>query len=429
MIAPSTLRQLGAGVLLAAAGQFAAAQESGDFTLIEEAAGIITSKGFYPHTVPEVLDGVARLAEPAAASAAVEDSIAALSEPEAWSAFKDRLSLLAAEPGQRRSLGELIESGLRGYCLGIDPWTKYYTVADYARIKRSRSSGGGTIGVNLREVGDGEIYLYPLPGSPAGFAGIVAGDRLLSVDGQKLEGKPIELIASWITGPPGTPTTLRVERRNGRSEYVRVNREELPSAPIQVEKDLGGVTLRIRFFDKDLAAKLAEHLKTAGSARSLTIDLRGCIGGSLLSAIESADLFLPAGKRIVSLAERGYPMQHFDSKNEPLPLPRNISILQDQGTASAAELFIAALVENLPRQVATAGEPSYGKGVVQLEQELAGGGKLNLTTGMLFGPNGLSWNGVGLLPSVANEGRIFPAEAVSISNPTTKPKAAVRLVE
>jgi carboxyl-terminal processing protease len=375
--------------------------------------------------VPEILQGIAAGTQAAPAP----PDLAALSESEAWPAFKPWAEAAASAPGQRLSLDELLETGLKAFCRTLDPWSKYYTTTEFARIQRSSGTGRGTIGVNVREVADGSFYLYPLPGGPAGFAGVQPGDRLLSVDGQKPDGRPVELVAAWIGGAPGSTTNLRVERRGGRSEYITVHREELTPQPFHIEKDLAGLTVRIRYFDRGLAEKLEQELKPVTGLRSLTIDLRGCIGGSMLSAIQCADLFLPVGKRIASLAERGRPVQHFDSTREPLALPRSVSLLQDQGTASAAELFIAALVENLPAQVGSAGEPSYGKGVVQLEQELAGGGKLVLTTGILFGPGGKSWNEVGLLPSVASAGKIFPAEAVSIDAPAAKPKSRVRLVE
>lgn len=401
------------------------------YSLVEEGAKVIAEKCFYAHTVPQVLQGVltALRAQSIDPGADPLPDLAALSEAEAWPIFKNHLERIASQPGQRLNLTDLIEAGMRGFCPTIDDWTKYYTVADYARINRGGVSSTGTIGVNLREVGAGEVYMYPLPGSPAGFAGIAPGDRLLTVDGRKLEGKPIELVASWIKGTPGTQTTLRVERRNGRSELVAVNREELDSSPIQVAKELAGLTIRIRFFTKDLAAQIEDALGDGSAARGLTIDLRGCTGGSMIAAVESADLFLPIGKRILSLSERGQPVQHYDAEREPVVQPRSLSLLQDEGTASAAEIFIAALVENMPGQAASAGTSSYGKGVVQMEQALAGGGKLNVTTGVLFGPGGKSWNSVGLLPSVSNAGQIYPDNAVSLANPVAKPKATIRLVE
>jgi hypothetical protein len=182
------------------------------------------------------------------------------------------------------------------------------------------------------------------------------------VDGRKLEGKPIELVASWIKGEPGSRTTLRVERRDGRAELVAVNREELESTPVQIEKDVAGVTVRIRFFTKDLAERVAVALAEAKTARGVTIDLRGCSGGSMLAAVETADLFLPVGKRIMSLAERGRRCSTMTRKRNRSSNHGSLSLLQDEGTASAAEIFIAALIENLPTQAASAGEKSYGKG-------------------------------------------------------------------
>ncbi len=408
----------------------ATAQDDAAFGLLEETARLMAGKCFYPQPVPEILAGVmAAVGKEGLEVGQAPAELKSRSEVEAWTYFKQAIRELAARPGQRMSLSDLIETGLRHYCPTVDDWTKYYTMADYGRIKRGGAAGAGSIGINLREAANGEVFLYPLPGGPAGFAGIVAGDKLLTVDGRKLDGKPIELVASWIKGEPGSQTTLRVERRDGRAELVAVNREELESAPVMIEKEVSGVTVRIRFFSRDIAERVATALKETKVVRGLTIDLRGCIGGSMMAAVETADLFLPIGKLIMTLAERGEEVRHFVSEKEPILSLRSISILQDEGTASAAEIFIAALVENLPSQAASAGEKSYGKGVVQLEHELAGGGKLHVTTGVIFGPGGKSWNGVGLLPSVGNNGEIYPKEAVEVSNPVAKPRATVKLVD
>lgn len=105
---------------------------------------------------------------------------------------------------------------------------------------------------------------------------------------------------------------------------------------------------------------------------------------------------------------------------EPRLKPGGITILQDAGTASAAEALIAALVETMPRQVVSRGEQSYGKGVAQDEIFLAGGGLLRLTTGMMFGPGGRSWDGTGLRPSFSADGSaadIFSPGAPKLSDP------------
>ena len=136
----------------------------------------------------------------------------------------------------------------------------------------------------------------------------------------------------------------------------------------------------------------------------------------MLAAIEVARLLVPPNRLILSLGERGGQINYMS--RQPALKVGSIAILQDKETASAAEILIAALIENLPSQVVSRGEPSLGKGVVQEEIKLAGGGQLRLTTGMIFGPGGKSWNGTGLRPSFGPDGpvQVYSAKAPVLSN-------------
>ncbi len=401
------------------------ALRANEFVVIEEAARKIEERCFYPMTVPVILDGVLR-GMPGATAAG---SLGQLSEQEAWAAFRQAVSGLAARPGERLGVQGLIEEGLSAYCRTLDAWSRYHSIADTARIDQFRQGSGSGIGCNLREA-DGVVYLYPMPESSASLSGVRPGDMLASVDGRAVKGKPLELIASWIKGAPGTQTTLRISRQTGRSQLIEVRREELEIPSVIEEKDITGITLRIRNFDSNLASHIRRAVEAQGRVRGLTLDLRGCHGGSMLASVEAARLFVPKGKRLLTLIERGSDPAHYDGELDAPPLAGiSLSLLQDSGTGSAAEILIAALIENLPRQAASSGEPSHGKGVVQDAIRLPSGGELRLTTGILFGPGGKSWNDTGLLPSATHQGRIYSDAAVDMANPVARPKVKVRLVE
>lgn len=321
------------------------------------------------------------------------------------------LQAIAATPGQRFGLRELAERAIQAWCRQHDPYTRY-TRSDDVRLVQlmmSKATGSG-VGVTVMEK-DSAFHCYPLPGSPAEAGGVIAGDRLISVDGKALEGKPLDyVIASIRGGPPGSEVLLRVAHSFGREQTLRLTRETLTTPAVMVEKKLSGMILRIRKFSKEMPAEARAALAQLSPGSSLTLDFRGCPGGSLDRALDLAGMFLDPGEPIVTIRARNQPDEIINATKPREFKPSSIICLQDGGTASAAELVIAALVHSKTARAASQGTKSHGKGVVQTPIDFRGGGHLEITSGELIAPQGITWDTIGLLPSVENRGRIFPKE-------------------
>lgn len=401
-------------VLLACVSLVARAQQDSalGFALADEAAAKIQERSFAPRTAAAVYAGILagahkRSGDPQFQAGGMDQ----LPQAEAAQQFRAGIAALAERPGQRLELLDLIEGGLADYCRTIDRWTRYLSIQDTARIAQFKRADAIGIGVNLREDG-GSVFCHPFPESQAGLAGITSGDKLLTVDGRPVDGQPLELIAAWIKGVPGTKTTLRVEKQTGQSQLITATRESARMPLVLVEKERTGTLIKIRHFENGAANQIAEALKDMQPGRAITFDLRGCGGGWMLTAVEIARLFVPEGKTVLAHIERGGEGEMFTAPG-PKFSPGRITILQDEGTGSAAEILIAALVENLPQQAVSRGPQTHGKGVVQEVIPLRSGGQIILTTGILFGPGGKSWEGLGLLPSfdAKEPGGIYPPNA------------------
>ncbi|MDZ4405007.1 S41 family peptidase [Prosthecobacter sp.] len=416
--------------------------------ILHECSSVIEKRCYYPLTVPVVMTrALAELHKAGAAPGAdapPPPDLTQKTEAEAVQGARAHLSQLAVLPGQRLTPAELAEAALAAYCRTIDPYTRYETTDDAARIDKARATPGSGIGMSLKER-DGSYYCYPFPDSVAALSGIRPGDKLISVDGRPVKGESVDLLATRIKGPPGTPVNLRIEKSTGRAQLLPVIREAGTAAPaFLIDQDTGGVVLRVRRFEPGIGAQVSQALASQTTTRLMTVDLRGNQGGSLMAAVELASLFLDTGAEIVTVVERGFPNRTFLAEKPALIKPAQISILQDEGTASASEIFIAALVMNIPQRAASQGSKTYGKGVLQLvvsqknegqEQgtdivTLKGGGVLTLTTGMMFAKGGISWNETGLQPSTTTPGgKIFTENAVSITNTAMRPKPVVKLVD
>lgn len=323
--------------------------------------------------------------------------------------FVRLLEGLASAPGQRMSLRELAERAIQAWCRQHDPYTKYVRSDDLKLVQLLSKTTGSGIGMSILDKNDA-FYCYPLPGSPAEAAGIKPGDKLLSVDGRAVDDKPLDYLAAIIRGAPGSEVSLRLERISGRAQTLKVTRETLTTPSVLAEKKLTGLILRVRKFTEKTPEEARAALAQLTPGATLTIDLRGCPGGTLEHGIEFAGMFLEKDEPIVTVRTRGKPDDVIRDTQPREFKPAAIICLQDEGTASAAELVIAALVHSPAARAASQGTKSYGKGVIQTRIALRGGGSLAVTTGELIAPQGKGWDGIGLLPSLENRGRIFPRD-------------------
>jgi carboxyl-terminal processing protease len=349
---------------------------------------------------------VAQLGE---SSKSQEKDLTTMIDDAAEAEFIRILQAIASAPGQRLSLRELAERGLQAYCKQHDAYTRYVRSDELKLVKLMGKTTGSAVGMSVMEKDDG-FYCYPLPGSPAEAAGVKAGQKLLSVDGKPVEGRSLEYLAAVIRGAPGTEVSLRVEHTFGRAQTIRVTRETLSTPSVLTEKRVASFILRVRKFSKELLTEARAALAQVSPGSTLTIDFQGCPGGDLDVALEFAGMFMEPGEPIVTVRRRGQPDEVI-SANKPREFkPAGVIMLQDSGTASGAELVIAALVASKTARGASQGTKSYGKGMTQNGIDLRGGGRLILTTGELIAPQGQTWDKTGLLPSLENRGRIFPKD-------------------
>lgn len=242
--------------------------------------------------------------------------------------------------------------------------------------------------------------------SPAEKAGLVAGDLIYSVDGQKIVP---EKAADLLQGPEGSRAVLQVQSENKPLRAVTVVRKsfDFPSVEnvqtVESENGTRVATLKINTFQKSTVEEmrtLLAEFERAG-VDSLVIDLRNNPGGLLDKAIDLSNLFLENGTIVRTRGRQSEQIRRADSR-EVCPLP--LVLLIDENSASAAEIFAGAIQEN--GRGVVVGQTSYGKGtiqaIIQLESRretklLAG---LRLTTEEFYSPKGRAYSGVGVTPDV-----------------------------
>ena len=275
------------------------------------------------------------------------------------------------------------------------------------------------VGVELKPDDDGALINDVLENSPASEGRLQRGDLITGVNGRNVRGMNLGQIADMIGGPSGTNVRLQIER-SGRSFTVTLRRRSVYVSSVSGVRMLDRETGYARL--KQFSESSAEDLEKAmwgmyrNGMKTMVLDLRGNPGGLLTEAIDVSNLFVPCG-RIVATRGR----TRADNSDEKASWQKTwrlpLVVLVDENSASASEIFAAAIQEN-DRGVLV-GRRSYGKGTVQTHFPLQTvGGDLKLTTAKFYSPDGREMAGSGVTPDVfvRATGKVYPADPTADSD-------------
>lgn len=287
---------------------------------------------------------------------------------------------------------EAVANAVRGYLGTMDVYSSYLTEEQYAAFFDAPQSYAG-IGMDLLQGPGNTLYCLPYPGGPAHASGIMAGDMLYSVNKTPVASVPLLFVEGLIRGESGSKVLLGIASAEGARE-VMVERRTISRKSVELYADQGYPRLRLWRFDEHTLPQLQECLNSLEPASPLIIDIRGNVGGDLHSAIDCAELFLKKDSLITVLEERGKARKEFRAQHDRLFLTAFTLVWQDTFTASAAEVFCAALKDN--GLVKTTGQNSFGKGIAQSLIPAGDKDFFILTTGKLLRPSGESFHGKGI---------------------------------
>jgi len=314
---------------------------------------------------------------------------------------------------------EIVRQTLQDYLHSIDPFSDYLSPEEYKQFKNVQQQHYAGVGMELHRDAAGRTVCTPYAQGPAMRAGISTGDILEAVDGRAVMGRSLLAVSAQIRGEKGTKVRFTITTATGKSRDIVIERAEIQVYSVRVEQHEPLPIIHIVTFTKSTAQELQERLAHFAKAPALILDLRGNPGGALYSAIDAAKLFLTPGQTVVGIqAQDNLEVYRQDLASKYLRIP--LYLWQDAQTASAAEVFIAALTQN--KRAVSIGNKTFGKGIVQDVIELSDGSALYLTTGRLQTPDGTFYHNKGLVPT-------YPLEMPAKSEDYLAKVMALRLQE
>jgi carboxyl-terminal processing protease len=290
---------------------------------------------------------------------------------------------------------KLNDEAITGMLLSLDPHSVYIPASEFADANDPLMGNFEGIGVQFRIERDTVMVINTISGGPSEKVGLLAGDRIVKVDGKNIASIKIdnEKVMKLLKGPKDTKVTVSIFRRGLKKlNDFTITRGVIPTWSIDISyavtPEMGYIKLsKFSATTGDELHEALNELKSKG-VRKLILDLRGNAGGYLNEAIVVSDEFLPDNKLIVYTKGLHRPKQVAKSTSEGIWDDLPLVVLIDEGSASASEIVAGAIQDNDRGTVI--GRRSFGKGLVQEQIGLSDGSALRLTVARYYTPTGRS---------------------------------------
>ena len=289
--------------------------------------------------------------------------------------------------------GKLMKTAIDKMLKSLDPYTNYIPESEIEDFQFMTTGQYGGIGAVITKRKDYVFISEPYKGFPAQKAGLIAGDKILEIDGESAKGKNTEEVSKALKGQPNTDVELLIERPYMKEPFtVNFKRQKISvkSVPYFSYVDDGIGYIKLRSFTRDCSKDIKEallDLKKQGELRGLILDLRGNPGGLLNESVSIVNLFVEKGQEVVSTKGK---IESWDkvykASRTPIDLETPIVVLINQSSASASEI-VAGAIQDLDRGIVI-GKRSFGKGLVQQTKKLSYNSQLKLTVAKYYIPSG-----------------------------------------
>ena len=303
---------------------------------------------------------------------------------------------------------DMMDSAINGVLQSLDPYSAYMSPELFEEMQTDTRGEFGGLGIEIGMEAGVVKVISPIDDTPAAKAGIKAGDYIVKIGNEQVQGKSLLEAVKLMRGPVGTSIELTVRRKKVKKplefkiERKIIEVQSVSSKIIGEEKNLGYI--RLKSFnensDKQFLKSVKEFEKKS-KIKGYVFDLRNNPGGLLTQAINITDFFLEDGEIVSTKGRKVSETRKFFARKGDEINGKPIVVLINNGSASASEIFAGALKDH--KRAIILGENSYGKGSVQSIIPLRNGGGIRLTISKYYLPSGKSISEVGVTPDIVIE--------------------------
>src|SRR6184192_2742924 len=315
--------------------------------------------------------------------------------------YSEVLSRVRSEYVEEPNIPQVTDGALHGLLESLDANSSYLSPAEYKEYKSHRTEAKGEIGAAISKRFGYAAVVSVIPGGPGDKAGLQASDIIEAIEAKSTREMSLAEVHNLLEGQPGSNVSLAVVRaRRAEPQEIVITRDVVNVPPVNekmVEDQIGYI--QVDAFNKGKTSEIANKIKTLqkSGAKKLILDLRNCAEGEESEGISTANLFLNHGT-ITYLQGQKYPREAFNADPSKAVTTLPLVVLVNKGTAGAAEVVAAAILENARGDVV--GDKTFGDGSVQKLIELPDGGALILSIAKYYSPQGKAIQDAAVTPNV-----------------------------
>ncbi len=319
--------------------------------------------------------------------------------------FSEVLETIKKEYVDEVDQAKVMDSAINGVLQSLDPYSAYMSPKSFKEMQTDTRGEFGGLGIEIgMELGVVKV-ISPIDDTPASNAGIKAGDYIVKINKNQVQGKSLTEAVELMRGPVGSEIVLTVRRKNVKKALEFKIKRAIIEVKSVVAKIIGSKKkigyLRLKSFNENSNKQLSMNINKFEKNNNLNgyiLDLRNNPGGLLTQAINVTDFFLDDGEIVSTRGRKVGESRRFFSKKGDGINGKPLIVLINKGSASASEIVSGALKDH--KRAIILGERSYGKGSVQSIIPLKNGGGIRITISKYYLPSGKSISEVGVLPDI-----------------------------
>ncbi len=320
--------------------------------------------------------------------------------------FSEVLEKIEKEYVDEIDQSEAMDSAINGVLQSLDPYSSYMSPEIFEESNTETSGKFGGLGIEVSMEAGVVKVITPIDDTPASRAGIKAGDYIVRINGEQVQGKSLYEAVNLMRGPVGSPIEITIRRKGlKKAKIFKIIREviEIKSVVSELkDKEIG--YLRLRAFNENSDNQLKKEISKFENNKNIVgyiLDLRNNPGGLLSQAIKISDFFLDDGEIVSTKGRKIKENRKFFASQGDRINGKPLIVLINKGSASASEIVAGALKDQ--KRAILLGETTYGKGSVQSIIPLKNKGAIRLTISKYYLPSGKSISEVGVSPDITIE--------------------------